>query len=109
MLSRKKIAVVSGLLGSLAVTCAGVTQANAAAGPGKCTRDIQGNITCVQQIRGEIPEDGVIPHYENCMPSQPMIVPAALGNGQMKIGPQISCNNTMPTSDKGLELPALFG
>ncbi|MFF3919109.1 hypothetical protein ACFYZB_37800 [Streptomyces sp. NPDC001852] len=94
MFSTKKIAAVSGLIGGLAVTCAGVAQAHTAAGPGTCTRDILGNVSCVQRIQGEIPEDGQIPHYENCLPTQPFSVPAALGGGSMKIGPQVTCSNT---------------
>ncbi|MER6569240.1 hypothetical protein ABT288_24420 [Streptomyces sp. NPDC001093] len=94
MFSTKKIAAVSGLIGGLAVACAGVAQAHTVRGPGTCTRDILGNVTCIQRIEGEIPENGQIPHYDNCLPTQPFTVPAALGGGSMKIGPQVTCSNT---------------
>ncbi|MER6028347.1 hypothetical protein [Streptomyces sp. NPDC001851] len=96
MLSRKKIAAVSGLVGGLAVTCAGLAQPYAMAGPGVCTRDIQGNISCIQRIQGELPENGAIPHQENCMPTQPLLLPAALGNGTMRIGPEVTCRSVTP-------------
>jgi len=94
MFTTKKIAAVSGLIGGLAVACAGVAQAHTVRGPGTCTRDILGNVTCVQRIEGEIPENGQIPHYDNCLPTQPFTVPAALGGGSMQIGPQVTCSNT---------------
>ena len=107
MLSRKKIAAVSGLLGGLAVTCAGVAQAYAAAGPGICTRDTHGNVTCIQRVEGEISEDGFIPRQENCLPTQPLTLPAALGNGKVRIGPEVTCGGV--PADKGVELPSLAG
>jgi hypothetical protein len=110
MLSRKKIAVVSGLVGGLAVTCAGVAQAYAVGGPGICTRDLQGNVSCIQRIQGELPEDGVIPHQENCMPTQPLTLPAALGNGTMRIGPEVTCRAPAPDrGDTKSELGDLLG
>ncbi|OLZ65789.1 hypothetical protein AV521_30795 [Streptomyces sp. IMTB 2501] len=109
MLSRKKLAAVSGLVGGLAVTCTGLAQGYAAADPGVCTRDLQGNVTCIQKIQGQIPEDGVIPHQDNCMPMQPITLPAALGNGTIKYGPEVTCS--APPRDKGdgkMEFPGLL-
>ncbi|MFI1762311.1 hypothetical protein ACH41H_09730 [Streptomyces sp. NPDC020800] len=109
MFSRKKIAAVSGLLGGLAVTCTGVAQVHAAGGPGSCTRDIQGNVTCVQRIEGELPEDGVMTRQDNCLPTQPLTIPAALGNGQMRIGPEITCSSASPGTDRDFDLPHVLG
>ncbi|ANP55150.1 hypothetical protein J2Z21_003356 [Streptomyces griseochromogenes] len=118
MLSRKKIAAVSGLLGGLAVTCAGVAQAYGASDPGVCTRDTHGNVTCVQRIEGEVSEDGFIPRQEQCLPTQPLTLPAAVGGGKMHIGPEVTCSTSMPVDrgdrgdrgDKGdMELPTLLG
>ncbi|WP_037814451.1 hypothetical protein [Streptomyces sp. NRRL S-1022] len=92
MFDTKKIVAVSGLLGSLALTCVGAAQAYAASGPGTCTRDLLGTLTCTQRITGEIPEDGVIPHQENCQKVEPLTLPAALGNGQMRLGPEVTCD-----------------
>ncbi|AOR34216.1 hypothetical protein BFF78_27000 [Streptomyces fodineus] len=112
MFRTKKIAAVSGLIGGLAVTCAGVAQAHVVGGPGNCTRDLQGNVTCIQRIEGVIPEDGEIPHQDNCLPTQPFTVPAALGNGTMQIGPKVTCSGrTSGAPDKadgGMELPGLL-
>jgi hypothetical protein len=120
MFSRKKIAAVSGLLCGLALTCGGVTQASAAAGPGNCTVDLQGNITCVQRITGEMPEgEGfVIRKATSCVPVQPMQLPVIplVNNGSTRIGPEVTCNpSTTPVPDKadnadkdddnGLQLP----
>ncbi|MEU0333238.1 hypothetical protein [Streptomyces sp. NPDC006193] len=92
MFSRKKIAAVSGLLGGLALTGAGLAQAHAAAGPGTCTRDLLGGITCVQRISGEIPEDGTFPHQESCRTVQPVTLPAAMGSGRTRLGPEVTCS-----------------
>ncbi|MEW1779141.1 hypothetical protein [Streptomyces sp. NPDC086777] len=91
-ISGKKIAAVSGLLGGLAVACAGLVPAYAAAGPGKCTDDLMGNLTCTQRIRGEVPEGGSIPHQETCKPVQPVQLPAVLGQGTERLGPEVTCS-----------------
>ncbi|MEU1008485.1 hypothetical protein [Streptomyces sp. NPDC005890] len=92
MFSMKKIVAASGLLGGLALTCAGVTQAYAGVDPGTCTRDLLGSLTCTQRITGHIPEDGILPHQENCQKVQPVTVPAALGNGRVRVGPEVTCS-----------------
>ncbi|MER6434547.1 hypothetical protein ABT272_44280 [Streptomyces sp900105245] len=94
MFSRKKIAAISGLVGGLAVASTGLTHAYAAADQGTCTRDLLGSVTCTQRITGEIPENGVIPHQENCMPVQPLTLPAALGTGTTRLGPKVTCAST---------------
>ncbi|MFI6434811.1 hypothetical protein [Streptomyces sp. NPDC050759] len=91
MFNRRKIAALSVLTGGILMTCAGITQAHAAAGPGACTRDLLGGFSCSQQIEGVIPEDGVIPHYETCTQTQPLTLPAALGNGRARLGTQVTC------------------
>ncbi|MER6032462.1 MULTISPECIES: hypothetical protein [unclassified Streptomyces] len=92
MFSRMKIAAVSGLVGGLTVACAGITPAFAAAGPTPCTPDLQGNISCTQRITGEVPEGGVMPHRETCVPVQPVRLPAALGAGVTRLGPEVTCD-----------------
>jgi hypothetical protein len=111
MFSRKKIAAVSGFLGGLTLAFTGVAQA-AAADPGVCTQDLLGGLSCSQRITGVIPEDGTIPHQENCEKVQPVIVPAALGNGRVRLGPEVTCSPTTqgvpPETDRDLgplELP----
>ncbi|WP_210577817.1 hypothetical protein [Streptomyces sp. GESEQ-4] len=101
MFNGKKIAAVSGILGGLAMTFVGVTQAHAAGGPGVCALDAEGNIVCTQRIVGQTPEgDGfTIRRSVNCQPTQPLTLPAPglLNNGQTRIGPHITCAG--PTSE----------
>lgn len=92
MFSRKKIAAVSGLVGGLAASCLGLTAAHAAADPGTCTRDLLGNLSCTQRIKGEVPEGGSLPHQDTCKQQQPVRVPAVLGNGSELYGPTVTCN-----------------
>ncbi|MBG0852834.1 hypothetical protein I2W78_13530 [Streptomyces spinoverrucosus] len=94
MFSRKKIAAVSVLAGGLAVICTGITHAYVGGNPKPCTRDLLGNYTCSQLIEGRIPEDGVVPHQETCMPVQPFTLPAALGSGTVRVGPEVTCSPT---------------
>lgn len=104
MFNGKKIAAVSGLLGGLAMTWIGVTPAHAAANPGNCATDAQGNVVCTQRIVGQIPEgDYIVRRSVTCQPTEPVTLPAPglLSNGQTRIGPHITCKDltrpTMPT------------
>jgi len=90
MFSRKKIAAVSGLVAGIAASCVGIPQAYAA-NPGTCTNDLLGNLTCTQRIQGSS-EDGALPHQETCKPVQPTMVPAVLGTGMERLGPEVTCN-----------------
>ena len=74
MFSRKKIAAVAGLLGSLVVTCMGAGQAHATGGPGSCTRDILGNITCIQLYEGVMPGGDLyaLRQAQTCVPIEPV-------------------------------------
>ncbi|WP_225822746.1 hypothetical protein [Streptomyces naphthomycinicus] len=92
MFNMKKIAAVSGLVGGLAAACAGIAQAQVGPDPRACARDLMGNISCSQHIEGRIPEGGTIPHQESCVPVQPVTVPAALGDGRVRLGPEVTCS-----------------
>ncbi|MFC9061252.1 hypothetical protein ACWEDZ_02670 [Streptomyces sp. NPDC005047] len=96
MFSGKKMTAVSVLAGGLAMACAGLAQAqtHAGKGPGACTRDLLGGFTCSQRIQGQLSEDGEIPHQETCTPVQPLTLPAALGQGQLQLGPKVTCSPT---------------
>lgn len=100
MFNGKKIAAISGLLGGLAMTCIGVGQAHAAANPGNCTTDSQGNTTCTQRIVGQTPEGDnfIVRRSVNCQPTKPVSVPAPglFSNGQTRIGPHITCSDIAP-------------
>ncbi|MEU2621238.1 hypothetical protein ABZ642_24365 [Streptomyces sp. NPDC007157] len=92
MVNRKKIAALSVLVGGLVATGAGITQAYAAADPGGCTRDLLGNLACTQRFKGEVPEGELPPHQDTCQTVQPLTVPAALGNGRARLGPEVTCS-----------------
>ncbi|OIJ95843.1 hypothetical protein [Streptomyces monashensis] len=92
MFSRKKIAAVSGLVGGIAVSCVGLAQAHTAGGPGGCSNDLLGNLTCTQRIQGEVPEGETPPHQETCKPVQPVTVPGFLGTGIERLGPEVTCS-----------------
>lgn len=116
MFSRKKIAAVSGILGGLAVTCAGGAQAYAAGAAGTCAVDVQGNKTCVQRTIGTREGDELIVRQaQSCVPAQPLSLPVfpILNKGRMRIGPEVTCApNTTPAHDNrdnGLVLPGLLG
>ncbi|MFF4900344.1 hypothetical protein [Streptomyces sp. NPDC001068] len=94
MVNRKQITALSLLVGGLVATGAGVTQAYAAAGPGDCTRDLLGNLSCTQRFKGEVPEGELPPHQDTCQPVQPLTVPAVLGNGRARLGPEVTCSPT---------------
>src|SRR5262245_38094184 len=89
MFSRKKIAAVSGLVGGIAVACVGLTPAHAAAGPGKCTNDVMGNLTCTQRIKGVVPEGGSLPHLETCGSVEPVTVLTIV-----RMVPGVTCSPT---------------
>ncbi|MGC9543210.1 hypothetical protein [Streptomyces sp. UG1] len=103
MFNGKKFMAVSGLLGGLAMTCFGATQAHAA-GPGNCALDAQGNIICTQQLQGQTEEgDGfILRRTVNCQPTEPLTLPTPglLSNGQTRIGPHITC------ADQSTPMPA---
>ncbi|MFE3638891.1 hypothetical protein [Streptomyces sp. NPDC059168] len=92
MFSGMKIAAVAGLVGGLAAAGAGVAPAFAAGGSAPCVPDLQGDVRCTQRITGEVPEDGFVPHRETCTPVRPMTLPAAVGAGVTRVGPEITCS-----------------
>jgi hypothetical protein len=91
MSSMRKAAAVSGLVGGLVLICTGISQAHVK-DPGTCTRSADGNVTCVQRITGVVPDGGTVPHQETCQPVQPATLPAASGNGTVRIGPRVTCS-----------------
>ncbi|WP_274560719.1 hypothetical protein [Streptomyces spiramyceticus] len=115
MFSRKKIVAVSGLLGSLVVTCTCGIQAYAAGTQGTCTVDSQGNTTCIQRTVGTPEGDGfVVRQTQSCVPLQPLSLPVIgiVNKGKKRIGPEVTCapNTTSApdNSDNGLDLPGLL-
>lgn len=111
MFSPKKIAAVSGLLGGLALACAGAPQAYAAGSSGDCVRTAQGSNTCVH--KGETAyttKDGrhVIKQRQHCSSTSRhrAVWPerGALDGGVTRIGPVVDCSNRVPLP-RGFKLP----
>jgi hypothetical protein len=112
MLSRKKIAAVTGLLGGIALTCAGVVQAYGDT-KDECTRDAQGNVSCVRVQKSETvyrTEDGTvhIRQSQNCSTnSRSRVVRNNSGSGQpqvTRVGPRVGCN-VSTSAPKGFVAP----
>ncbi|MEU7642623.1 MULTISPECIES: hypothetical protein [unclassified Streptomyces] len=99
MFSRKKIAAVVALMGGLTTAGFIAPQAHAADTTGLCSRDIQGNVTCLQRTTGAN-EDGryTLDQAKSCMPTSPVTLPAhgLLNPGTTQVGPAITCNNAAP-------------
>ncbi|MFI9047577.1 hypothetical protein [Streptomyces sp. NPDC053427] len=102
MFSRKKIAALSGLLGGLAMTYAGATQAYAGGSEGDCHRSALGNRICVykgqslyKSKHGRI----VIRQAKDCSAAsrQRVFWPESgllnSGFGITRIGPAMECSN----------------
>ncbi|MET7457111.1 hypothetical protein ABZT03_35580 [Streptomyces sp. NPDC005574] len=102
MFSRKKITALSVLIGGLATASTGITYAHAAGDPTSCTQSPQGDVICVQHIKGGS-TGGAIPHQETCLPVQPVTLPAAMGNGTTQLGPQVTCSPTTSGAPRSIE------
>ncbi|MCQ4080320.1 hypothetical protein NGB36_06845 [Streptomyces sp. RB6PN25] len=104
MFSRKKIAAVSGLLIGLAMTCAGVAQADDAGPSSGCTTDDQGNVTCMQQGQNNYTsKDGrnVVQQSRDCSTTYrqgseawPEVGVGQTGTTSTETGPAINCSNS---------------
>ncbi|MEK2475007.1 MULTISPECIES: hypothetical protein [Streptomyces] len=108
MFSRKKIAAVAALMGGLTVACVIAPQAQAADTRGFCTRDVQGNVSCLQKTTSD---DGKysLTQQQNCQPSSPLQLPThgVLNPGTMLVGPAVTCSNSAPVP--GDSQPAMDG
>ncbi|MEU9121284.1 hypothetical protein AB0C96_15765 [Streptomyces sp. NPDC048506] len=110
MFSRKTIATVSALLGSLAVTCAGASQAYAGEAWGDCTRGPQGDSSCIHKRQTTLTtKDGkrVLKQQQDCSSTarHHVVWPESglLPSGGTQ-GPSVDCSNraAMP---KGFRIP----
>ncbi|TJZ42818.1 hypothetical protein FCH28_33540 [Streptomyces piniterrae] len=99
MFSGKKIAVVSGLLGGIAMTFAGANQANAGEATASCSPYFQ---TCIQNNSGYASPDGSLKvnQSQDCLGTKPVAMPAGglLNRGATQIGPQLTCSNRNPAT-----------
>ncbi|UQA95034.1 hypothetical protein [Streptomyces halobius] len=106
MFSRKRIAVVSGILSGLVVTCAGATQAYAEAASVNCGRNTRGIITCTQSGYTSDNTPYVVRQTQDCLPLRPVKLPTdGVVNTSTLIGPSVSCSNSSAPSGGGAEPP----
>ncbi|MFI6657313.1 hypothetical protein ACIBL8_17570 [Streptomyces sp. NPDC050523] len=103
MLSRRTIATVSGLLGSLAVIYVGGAQAHADQPPGDCKTTAEGETTCVH--KSEVVHKNkngtfIVKQDQKCSTAaRPRLVlpdDEALSAGTTEVGPVVDCSNTAP-------------
>lgn len=113
MFSRKKIAVASMLMGGLALTGLGVTQANAGGSRGDCAPDAYGNVVCVQKSETSyVSEDGThhLDQKQDCTAVTRETVQqpgAGVGqSGKTNVGPAVNCANSAPAPE-GFSAPAI--
>ncbi|MEV0369258.1 hypothetical protein AB0I10_05465 [Streptomyces sp. NPDC050636] len=113
MFSRKKIAVVSGLVGGLVLTCTGATQVYAAGSSGDCTRSALGNTTCIDEGQTSYTsKDGrhVVKQRQHCSSTarHRVVWPESglLNRGNTETGPVVDCSNRVPLP-KGFKPPQI--
>ena len=111
MLSRQKIATVTGLIGSLAVIYVGAAQAHADESPGDCKSTVAGETTCVH--KSEVVHKGkkgtyVVKQAQDCSTTyRPRLVlpeDGVLNTGSTDVGPVVECTNKSPLP-KGFKRP----
>ncbi|MFG3659867.1 hypothetical protein [Streptomyces sp. NPDC047706] len=100
MFTAQKIAVVSGIVGSLAAVCVGAGNAYADGRSGECESTTQGGAVCVRKSETRTDKDGeqVIRQEQECSTiDRPNIVfrdEALLDGGSANVGPVVDCSNT---------------
>jgi hypothetical protein len=111
MVSRQKIATVSGIIGSLALICVGAAHAQAEVIPRDCKTTAAGDITCVhksQIVHTDKHGTYVVKQTQNCsIASRPRLVlpeDGMLNNGSTHVGPVMDCTNKAPLP-KGFKRP----
>ncbi|UQA95035.1 hypothetical protein [Streptomyces halobius] len=102
MFSQKKIAVVSGILGGLAMTCVGAGHAYAGGSQADCARGSMGS-TCIDEnevVYTSKKGDRVVKQHKNCSSNsrQRVVWPQSglLSPGASKLGPVVNCSNHTP-------------
>ncbi|MFF8725508.1 hypothetical protein ACF073_03315 [Streptomyces sp. NPDC015171] len=112
MLTYRKIATVTGLVGSLAAICVGAQDASAAGRPGDCTVTAQGDTVCIRKTETRTDKDGkhVLRQEQDCstvdrprgvLPGENQL----LGEGgASRVGPVVDCSNSAKLP-KGFKKP----
>ncbi|MEW1779143.1 hypothetical protein [Streptomyces sp. NPDC086777] len=99
MITARKMATVSGLVGSLAALCVGAGHAYADPSPGDCRTTAQGGTVCVHKSETHIDKNGthVVKQAQDCSTSdRPRVVfpDDQLGSeGSHGVGEVVDCSN----------------
>ncbi|MFK0157512.1 hypothetical protein ACIQVL_13465 [Streptomyces sp. NPDC090499] len=99
MFTARKIATVSGLVGSLAALCVGAGHAYADPAPGDCRTTAQGGTVCVHKSETRIDKNGthVLKQAQDCSTSdRPRVVfpdDQLVGEGSHGVGEVVDCSN----------------
>ncbi|MER7838800.1 hypothetical protein ABTY98_23715 [Streptomyces sp. NPDC096040] len=100
MITRQKIATVTGLVGSLAAICVGAGHAYADGHSSDCKTSAQGDTVCVRKSEIHTDKDGthIIKQTQDCSTTdRPNAVypegGLALGGGSTTAGPVVECSN----------------
>lgn len=112
MFSRKKMAAVSGLVGSIAVIYVGGAQAYAADSSGDCKTTAAGETTCVHKsevVHKDKRGTFVVKQDQKCSTTyRPQLVltddEMLTRPGTTEVGPKVECSNTTPVP-KGFKRP----
>ncbi|MFF4751448.1 hypothetical protein ACWD5R_05645 [Streptomyces sp. NPDC002514] len=109
MFTPRKIATVTGLVGSLAAFCVGAGHAYAYGPSGHCKSTEQGDTVCVHKSETRIDEDDthVVKQEQNCSAADhPRVFPEdqLTGGGSARVGRDVDCSNTAKLP-KGFKKP----
>ncbi|MQY32406.1 hypothetical protein SRB17_03540 [Streptomyces sp. RB17] len=110
MFTRQKIATLSGLVGSLAVVCAGAAVAHADGPRGDCRSTATGDTVCVRKSETRTDDHGrhAIRQTQDCstIDRSRVVFPDddLLDGGTTKVGPTVDCSNHVKLP-KGFQKP----
>lgn len=100
MFTPRKIATVSGIVGSLAAFCVGAGHAYAVGPSGDCKPTEQGGTVCVHKSETRYDKGGahVLKQAQDCSTEdRPRVVftqEQVMGGGSQSVGPVVDCSNT---------------
>ncbi|MEU1409954.1 hypothetical protein ABZ471_48655 [Streptomyces sp. NPDC005728] len=110
MITRQKMATVSGLVGSLAMICVGAAHAYADEPSGDCKSTALGDTICIHKSETRTDKNGkhVLKQAHDCSTTdRPRLVfptDELMNGGPTKVGPVVDCSNTAKLP-KGFKKP----
>ncbi|MER6731116.1 hypothetical protein ACWGLF_19235 [Streptomyces puniciscabiei] len=110
MFTRQKVATLSGLVGSLAVICAGAAHAHAGEPGGECRTTATGGVVCMRKSDTRSDDHGkhVIHQTRDCLTADRsrVVFPddQLLHGGSEEVGPVLDCSNHVKLP-KGFKRP----